>query len=120
MSEAIKTCETIGCPAPATHALTYPDIAGGLETKVRDVVCEPCGEEFTRRPAQRATLAQLAEETFEGQTCWATSTVGMRHVTWAGHITACGLPVCEAKPVCDSNPDDIACGPCRATLDGGK
>ncbi|MEU5425204.1 hypothetical protein AB0H73_06300 [Streptomyces olivoreticuli] len=48
------------------------------------------------------------------QTCWSAFTPGAVHITWAGHRTACGLSVIEAKPVSESKRDDVTCRLCGA------
>lgn len=50
-------CETIGCGADATHELSWPGWDGQT---VREKVCEPCGEEYARRPSLKAELRPLA------------------------------------------------------------
>lgn len=55
-----KKCDTIGCPAPATHTLTWRGIATEDAT-YSEQVCEPCGQGYLRRPALRATLVKVGE-----------------------------------------------------------
>lgn len=47
------TCSTIGCGMDATHRLSWPGWNG---QPVIEAVCEPCGEEYARRPSLQATL----------------------------------------------------------------
>ncbi|MFJ8384757.1 hypothetical protein ACIQ9Q_09630 [Streptomyces sp. NPDC094438] len=49
------------------------------------------------------------------QTAWSETTPGVVHASWSGHLTACGRPVIEAKPVYESHPRDITCAECGAT-----
>ena len=54
---SIVKCSTIGCKHDATHVLTYsfPESRDVIE---KDVVCQSCGEAYTRRPTLRATMWQ--------------------------------------------------------------
>jgi hypothetical protein len=52
-----KTCETIGCHAPATHVLTWRDRDTGAE--YTENVCEEDGMMYTHRPSLGATLAPM-------------------------------------------------------------
>ncbi|MFE9120891.1 hypothetical protein [Streptomyces sp. NPDC007172] len=49
------------------------------------------------------------------QTAWSETTPDVVHASWSGHLTACGKPVIEAKPVYESHPRDITCAECGAT-----
>ncbi len=48
-------CSTIGCKREATHVLTYSFQESRDDTE-RDLVCEPCGEGYVRRPSLKAML----------------------------------------------------------------
>jgi len=50
-------CSTIGCKRDATHVLTYsfPESRNVIE---KDVVCESCGQGYTRRPTLKAKMHQ--------------------------------------------------------------
>jgi hypothetical protein len=56
-----KTCDTMGCRNTATHVLTTPGLDPEDENTYTDLVCEPCGQGYLRRPALRATLAPMAQ-----------------------------------------------------------
>jgi hypothetical protein len=53
---ADDVCQTISCQADATHVLSWPGWDGQTVT---EKVCEPCGEEYARRPSLKAKLTKL-------------------------------------------------------------
>jgi hypothetical protein len=60
-------CGTIGCRNDATHTLTYsfPESRDVIET---DEVCAQCGEDYLRRPALKASLAEgISQSTIGSQ-----------------------------------------------------
>ncbi|MEV5883068.1 hypothetical protein AB0L74_10175 [Streptomyces sp. NPDC052020] len=50
------------------------------------------------------------------QIAWSLDTPGVKHVTFSGHRTTCGLSVYEAKPVYESTPAEVSCRTCGAHL----
>lgn len=54
----MKKCATIGCVRVATHELAYT-FPESREIEEFDLVCEPCGAGYMRRPSLRASLTAL-------------------------------------------------------------
>jgi DNA-directed RNA polymerase subunit RPC12/RpoP len=52
-----RKCGTIGCNRTATHTLAY-SFPESRETTETDLVCQPCGEGYLRRPTLKASLAE--------------------------------------------------------------
>ncbi|HMH89936.1 MAG TPA: hypothetical protein VK586_02500 [Streptosporangiaceae bacterium] len=57
--ELTMKCATIGCPAKATHTVTYT-MPGQRDETSTDDTCAGCAEGYSRRPALKAAVTTMA------------------------------------------------------------